>query len=234
MAYAFLAGQPFVSAVTGRCSLPYFKFEMLQFEIHLMTRRQPPIVMQNHSFPIVRVARAADADSLAVLARALLEHEHTLSLTTQSLHPWAASPDELRKQLQLATTRFFVAETETQLVGYLKVVLHGRQFTRAELGWRPWLRQVLQLWAKAAFDKALRRPRANITPLGGYIAGAYVLPTWRRSHVGQSLVSAAENWLREHGMPTSELHVLYANESARAFWANLGYEPLALGLRKKL
>jgi ribosomal protein S18 acetylase RimI-like enzyme len=190
--------------------------------------------MQDQSFPSVRIARVADADSLSVLARTLLEHEHALSLTTQSLHPWAASPDELRKQLQLATTHFFVAETETQLVGYLKVVLHGRQCTRAELGWRRWLSQVLQLWAKAAFDKALRRPRANTAPLGGYIAGAYVLPAWRRSHVGQALVRAAENWLREHDMPTSELHVLYANESARAFWASMGYEPLSLGLRKKL
>lgn len=189
---------------------------------------QPP------PFPIVRVARATDAAALATLARALLEHEQSLQLASHTLTPWAASTDELHKQLQLTTTRFFVAESGQQLVGYLKVVLHGRQFTRAELGWRQWWRARLEQAARAAFEQALRRPRANTTMLGGYIAGAYVLPAWRGSHIGHALVSAAENWLRAHGMPTSELHVLYANTSAREFWASLGYEPLALGLRKKL
>ena len=183
--------------------------------------------------PIIREAQSADAEALAQLARALLAHERTLP-PAYDLHPWAASADETRKQLGQPDTRFFVAELGDQLVGYLKVVLHGRAFTRAELSWRQWSKKLLTDGGKRAFDALLRRPRANAIPLGGYIAGAFVLPEWRGAHVGRSLVAATEEWLRQLGMPASELHVLYANESAREFWASLGYEPLALGLRKKL
>ncbi len=185
----------------------------------------------------IRFADAADAAALAQLARALLAHERALN-ATYDLHPWAANETELHKQLRQPDTRFFVAEQRAEqgdvLVGYLKVVLHNATFTRAEMGWRHWGQTVFIHWAKSVIDASLQRPRANATPQGGYIAGAFVLPEWRRSHTGHALVAAAENWLREKGMATSELHVLYANESAREFWASLGYEPLALGLRKKL
>lgn len=181
----------------------------------------------------IRLAEAADAPALARLARALLAHERALH-AAYDLHPWAASEAELLKQLRQPNTRFFVAEQGETLVGYLKVVLHGAAFTRAETGWRQWSQTVFTRWARRVFDALLQRPRANVTPQGGYIAGAFVLPEWRRSHTGHALVAAAESWLREKGMATSELHVLYANESAREFWASLGYEPLVLGLRKKL
>ena len=186
------------------------------------------------TLPLVRTARPADATALVALAQALLAHEYALNAAPYVVHPWAASVQELDKQLRQPETRFFVAETENQLVGYLKVVLHGRAFTRAELGWRRWSKKLLSDFGKRAFEVLLRRPRANVTVTGGYIAGAFVLPAWRRSHLGHALVAAAENWLRQNGMPTSELHVLYANPGAREFWASLGYEPLALGLRKKL
>ena len=183
--------------------------------------------------PRIRFAQAADAAALAQLARALLAHERSFN-SSYDLHPWAASEAELLKQLRQPDTRFFVAEQGDALVGYLKVVLHGAAFTRAETGWRQWSQTVFICWAKRVVDALLQRPRANAAPQGGYIAGAFVLPEWRRTHTGHALVAAAENWLREKGMATSELHVLYANEAARAFWASLGYEPLALGLRKKL
>ncbi len=181
----------------------------------------------------IRFAEAADAPALVRLVRALLAHERS-SNSSYDLHPWAASEAELLKQLRQPDTRFFVAEQGEALVGYLKVVLLGATFTRAETSWRQWSKTVFIRWCKRIFDALLQRPSANVTPTGGYIAGAYVLPEWRRSHTGHALVAAAENWLREKGMVTSELHVLYANESAREFWASLGYEPLVLGLRKKL
>ena len=204
MAYAFFAGQ-------ARIFLP----------------------MMSNSPAHIRLAEAADAPALARLARALLAHERALN-SAYDLHPWAASEAELHKQLRQSDTGFFVAEQGDTLVGYLKVVLHNATFTRAETGWRQWSQTVFVHWAKSVVDALLQRPRANVTPTGGYIAGAFVLPAWRRTHTGHALVAAAENWLREKGMATSELHVLYANESAREFWASLGYEPLALGLRKKL
>ena len=183
--------------------------------------------------PYIRTAQPADANALSRLARALLEHEHELN-TAYDLQAWAGSADELRKQLGQPDTRFFVAEQGETLVGYLKVVLHGHEFTRAELGWKRWCLGLMTNQAKQVFQMLLRRPRPNAVPVGGYIAGAFVLPEWRRSHVGHALVAAAENWLRQCGMEVSELHVLYVNEQAREFWTNLGYEPLTLGLRKNL
>jgi GNAT superfamily N-acetyltransferase len=56
----------------------------------------------------------------------------------------------------------------------------------------------------------------------------------RRSNVGRLLVEAAEAWLHHKGIDTSELHVLCANEEAVRFWKDVGYEPLAIGMRKKL
>jgi ribosomal protein S18 acetylase RimI-like enzyme len=197
------------------------------FSRHFMTMPSRPL-------PHIRVAQPVDAAALATLARALLSHEQSLNSLPFEIHPWAASADELRKQIQQADTRFFIAELNEQFVGYLKVTLHGYDFARAPISRSERLKVWLIKQSKFWFDKTFQRPRANAEHFGGYIAGAYVLPEWRRSQVGRALVTATENWLREIGMPTSELHVLFENESAREFWASLGYEPLALSLRKKL
>ena len=82
--------------------------------------------------------------------------------------------------------------------------------------------------------RALRRPRPNVEAAGGYIAGAFVRQDARRANAGRMLVAAAEDWLRTQGITNSELHVLYFNEGARRFWEEIGYEPLTLGMRKKL
>ena len=50
----------------------------------------------------------------------------------------------------------------------------------------------------------------------------------------RALAEAAETWFSEQGLKNSELHVLFNNEAARQMWEELGYEPLALGMRKKL
>ena len=54
------------------------------------------------------------------------------------------------------------------------------------------------------------------------------------SRMEVALVTAAEEWFRAQGLAISELHVLYANESGRQFWEEAGYQPLAMGMRKKL
>lgn len=150
------------------------------------------------------------------------------------LTPWAASAEEIRKQLLRPGARFFVAEKDGKIVGYIKVVVHGRRLTREEIGIRRWLLDSIERLARRIFNLLLRRPRQNVEAVGGYIAGAFVSSEARRARVGRLLVSAAEDWLRSQGIPTSELHVLFANQSARRFWEEIGYEPLAMGMRKKL
>ena len=88
--------------------------------------------------------------------------------------------------------------------------------------------------ARAAINWLLRRPRPNVEATGGYIAGAFVHPDARRLKIGRMLVAAAEEWLRVQGVTSAELHVLHVNEGAKQFWEEVGYEPLTLGMRKKL
>lgn len=182
----------------------------------------------------IRTARSEDADALASLARQLLLYEKSLNETMGDLTAWAANADELRKQILRPANQFFVAEKDSQVIGYIKVIIHGQQLTLAELGLMRWMIDRVEEMARSVLTLALRRPRPNVEAVGGYIAGAFVHPDARRANTGRMLVAAAENWLRAQGIATSELHVLYSNEGARRFWEEIGYEPLTLGMRKNL
>jgi len=182
----------------------------------------------------IRAAQTEDADALASLARQLLEYEKTLNETMGELTVWAASADEVRKQIRRPGNQFFVAEKAGQVIGYLKVVVHGRQLAHDELGTTRWLMDRMEQAARTAINLMLRRPRPNVEVTGGYIAGAFVHPDARRLKIGRKLVTAAEEWLRAQGINSAELHVLHVNEEARKFWEEVGYEPLTLGMRKKL
>lgn len=213
MSYAFAAGQLLFSQLI---TMPNVEYNDL-----------------NH-LPNIRQAQLADAEALAVLARELLEHERQLNAQMGALTPWAASPAEVRKQMGSPNTHFFVAENAGEVVGYLKVVAVGVSGDRHNSGWRRWLKEKCIKLARRAFDLVLRRPRPNVEQTGGYIAGIFVKPTARRDHVGRALVTAAEAWLRTQGLATGELQVLCANTAARQFWESLGYEPIALSMRKTL
>lgn len=182
----------------------------------------------------IRAARANDAEAIAALARQLLEYEQGLHQGMGSLTGWAASAAELRKQLLRPNTHFLVAESDTGLIGYIKLTLHGRQLSRQELGTVRWLVDRLEQAARRTVNVLLRRPRPNVEIVGGYIAGIFVLPSARRSRAGHALITAAENWFRTQGVSACELHVLYTNETARSFWEREGYTPLTLGMRKEL
>ena len=182
----------------------------------------------------IRPAVLADAASIAALTRELLSYEREMSRATAEINPWAASIEETLKQLQAPNTRFFVAEYEQKIVGYLRAVIVGTQLPREELGWRRWTKDVVERLARRSFTFVMRRPRPTVQILSGYIAGVYVAATARNRGIGRMLALAAEAWFSEQGLKNSELHVLYHNETARRMWEELGYEPLALGMRKKL
>ncbi|MFN7927299.1 MAG: GNAT family N-acetyltransferase [Blastocatellia bacterium] len=187
----------------------------------------------NNSFTI-RSATLDDAAALARLTRELLTYERELSQTTNEVNPWAASVDELQKQLLAPNTQFFVAQFEREVVGYIRAVIVGRQLPREEIGWRRWLKDVIERLARWAFVFVMRRPRPALQVESGYIAGAFVALHARRLGIGGALARAAEQWFSEQGLKNSELHVLFHNEAARRMWEELGYEPMALGMRKKL
>lgn len=192
--------------------------------------------MTNETSPpfIIRSATLDDAAALAALTRELLIYERELSQTTNEVNPWAASIDELHKQLRAPSTHFFVAEQQQKIVGYIRAVIVGRQLPREEIGWLRWLKDVIERVARWGFVFVMRRPRPVMQVESGYIAGTFVTAQVRRLGIGSALAQAAENWFSEQGLKNSELHVLFHNESARRMWEELGYEPLALGMRKKL
>ncbi len=184
--------------------------------------------------PVIRAATVADAAAVAILARQLLDHELALNEYAGRLTPWAATAEELRKQILQPNTCFFIAECDGELVGYVKAVIFGRRPHRREIGHRRWLREVIEVAARRLYEFLMRRPRPNVETIGGYIAGVFVRPEARRRSLGRALIAAAEDWFRNQGIVTSELHVLYANESARRFWEKAGYQPVAMGMRKRL
>lgn len=183
---------------------------------------------------LIRVARATDAGALAALSRQLLLYEKSLNNTMGELTVWASSEAEIRKQLLRPNNRFFIAEKDGEVIAYVKVMVHGLQFNREELGLVRWLVDRMEVALREAVNFLLRRPRPNVEAIGGYIAGAFVRQDVRRAKVGQKLLAVAEDWLRVQGITSAELHVLFVNEEARAFWEEVGYEPLTLGMRKKL
>ena len=171
---------------------------------------------------IVREARDGDCRAIADLSYRLLRYERALYPEMGELSPWAGTESEIRKQMHRPDTRFFVAEKEGEIAGYVKAVRHGA------------VPGAIEKTARRLIDFILRRPRPNVQSMGGLIPGLFVREEERRTSIGQRLVEAAEDWLRAQGMPASHIHVLTANQIAREFWDARGYRPIMLGLQKKL
>ena len=187
----------------------------------------------DHNSAIIRSARLEDAETLSLLSRQLLLYEKSLNETMGELTAWAGSAVEIRKQIMRPANRFFVAERNGEVVGYLKLSIYGLNPTRSELGTLRWLMDRIERMGRSSFNFLLRRPRPNVESAGGYIAGIFVHPEVRRTNIGRTLVATAENWLQSRGIKSAELHVLSVNGDARRFWEEMGYAPLTLGMRKK-
>lgn len=68
----------------------------------------------------------------------------------------------------------------------------------------------------------------------GIVENLFVVPAHRREAVGTELLEAAEAALAERGADVVALEAMAANESARAFYAELGYEPHRVEFEKAL
>lgn len=76
--------------------------------------------------------------------------------------------------------------------------------------------------------------RPPIYPVGryGFISDICVSGRHRRRGIGAALVQRAIGWLRSEGVNTVELLAADRNETARSFWAAMGFEPYLVMLRK--
>ncbi len=63
------------------------------------------------------------------------------------------------------------------------------------------------------------------TPESGWIHDLFVLDDWRRHGVAQELVRAAVKHFNEIGAPRIRLETAAPNDSARAFFASMGFRP---------
>jgi ribosomal protein S18 acetylase RimI-like enzyme len=183
----------------------------------------------------IRAAVLDDAPAIAALAQGLLAHEQAYNAGSAEFTPWVSEIIDVQKQILRLDICFFVAEKWGEIAGYIKVQSFGAPPPRRETGALERMMAFTERAARAALDFATRSPRpAEEETSGGYIAGLFVRLESRRSNIGRLLVRAAEDWLTEQGIETSELHVLCANEEAISFWKDVGYQPLSLGMRKKL
>jgi len=79
-----------------------------------------------------------------------------------------------------------------------------------------------------------RADRYEVDCSRGLVENLYVVPDWRGSGVGSTLLSAAERRLRERGAETVSLEAMAANEDARRFYRRHGYEPHRVEFEKPL
>jgi GNAT superfamily N-acetyltransferase len=194
----------------------------------------PDLTKKTENSFFVRAATLDDTIALAGFTREMLVYEQKLSGMTNELYPWAASVEEIEKQMRASNTRFFVAECGQRIVGFIRPIVFGRKLQRNEIGWRRWIEDLVERAIRQSFIFLMRRPRAAMQVQSGYIAGTFVAVDARGLGIGKALVAAAEEWFRLQGLKKSELHVLFNNEVARHMWKELGYEPLALRMQKKL
>ena len=109
-------------------------------------------------------------------------------------------------QLKARTTRFFVAETEKKLVGFVAV-------------------DVMRIDRKLDYDEN------NIM---GHIKDIYVSYDARRANVASQLLKEAEGWAMENGASIVECNVIINNIPAQNFWSNNNYEVIGKIYCKKL
>jgi ribosomal protein S18 acetylase RimI-like enzyme len=60
----------------------------------------------------------------------------------------------------------------------------------------------------------------------GWLYYVSVAPSERRKGLGRALVAAAEEWLRQRGVPKAHLMVRETNQAIAAFYQHLGYDPM--------
>ncbi len=114
--------------------------------------------------------------------------------------------DVLNIQLKARTSKFFVAENEERLIGFVAV-------------------DVMKMDRKLLYD------RDNIM---GHVKDIYVDENIGRSGLGSMLLKEAEEWLKNSGATIIECNVMIDNEPAQKFWSKSQYQVMANIYFKKI
>lgn len=108
--------------------------------------------------------------------------------------------------LKARTSKYFVAEKDGELVGFVAV-------------------DVVRMDRKLSYDEN------NIM---GHIKDIYVSSSISRAGIGTRLLSMAEDWARDNGATIIECNVIVNNEPAHNFWNDSQYEVIGKIYCKKL
>ena len=100
-------------------------------------------------------------------------------------------------QLKARACKYFVAEKDGQLVGFVAV-------------------DVMRMDRKLSYKN-------NVI---GHIRDIYVAPAVGRTGIGTELLAKAEEWAKENGASIIECNVIANNEPAQNFWDDNQYEVL--------
>lgn len=114
--------------------------------------------------------------------------------------------DVLILQLRARTSKFFVADKNGELVGFV-------------------VADVLRMDRKLSYDEN------NIM---GHIKDIYTSPSVSRMGVGTKLLTKAEEWAREQGATIIECNVILNNHPAHDFWNDSQYEVIGKIYCKKI
>jgi GNAT superfamily N-acetyltransferase len=160
--------------------------------------------------PVSAVAsiRAATPDDLDVVDR-LVDEESRFHATSPIMRPY------LREQTKEAVRRNLEAALAAGESVHLIARVDGADAGVIEIG-------------------PSRGSPLYIPDGAAYIGDTAVLPQARGTGIGAALVSAALAWGRERGFQAATLHFATANALSRAFWTDLGFEPVMWHLRRRL
>jgi ribosomal protein S18 acetylase RimI-like enzyme len=114
--------------------------------------------------------------------------------------------DVLMLQLRARTSKYFVAEKNEELVGFVAV-------------------DVIRM------DRKLSYGENNIM---GHIKDIYVSLDISRRGIGAKLLTTAEEWAIENGASIIECNVIENNKPAQRFWNNSQYEAIGKIYCKKI
>jgi ribosomal protein S18 acetylase RimI-like enzyme len=152
---------------------------------------------------------------------------------------------ELTKmQLDSGRNKFFVAEADGRLAGFVRLTINSGPGTVAFQ--KPRIRELSKRFSPLRpLRKILATLLGWVTPKtgapqvfkdikSGYIADLFVLPEHRKNKVGSALVNASLEWFKANGCETVFLQVLEANQTGMAFWEGQGFDGLRRAKYKKL
>ncbi len=167
--------------------------------------------------------REAGQRDIPALAK-LFEKEAALHLELLPVYEMSADFDwqeYVNLKLGNRDQAIFVAETGSQIVGYIYLRVH--------------LRKTENTGKKRGFWRKKKRADGPVTVQNaGVIENCFVLEEYRRRGVAKSLFENGLVWFRQRPVQRIALGVLANNPQAVRFWERCGFHPYRLLMHREL